>query len=195
MINFDNSSFVTSFVKKPEDLELNLQEILFVGRSNVGKSSLINSITNKKRLAFTSSKPGHTKLLNYYNVDKKFYLVDAPGYGYGSIGSKDYIAFGKLMESYFKDNINLSLVCFLLDSRRVPNKDDADIFRFLIAKEIPFIICVTKIDKINQSEKAKILKNLKEKEIEIDNKYIFYTSITKKDSLNKLKSFIEQIIE
>ena len=85
MINFENTTFIKSCVDKIDNYKEDLQEVLFIGRSNVGKSSLINLLTNKNRLAFVSSKPGHTRLLNYYLVDTKFFLVDAPGYGYSAI--------------------------------------------------------------------------------------------------------------
>lgn len=194
MINFDNAKFITSFVSKPQDLEQNLPEILFVGRSNCGKSSLINALTNKKNLAHTSSKPGYTKLLNYFNVDNKFYLVDAPGYGFAQNRDKAYLDFGKLMEDYLTDNPYLKLVLLLLDSRRVPNEDDYLIYNYLNSNHIPFAICMTKIDKLNMSEKAKINKNLESKNIKIPAELKYFTSSMDVRSLAKLKEFIEKTI-
>ena len=146
MINFRNTQFIKSSNDKLSRPNDNLKEVLFVGRSNVGKSSLLNCLCNNKNLAFVSSKPGHTKLLNYYNVDKKFYLVDAPGYGF-SFSNKDEINFfAKLMENYFADNKFLSFVVFLLDSRRKINQDDLDIYgKFLCEVSESAETCINRV--------------------------------------------------
>ena len=110
MINFANVNFVKSCPnrkEKPQDVK---PEVLVVGKSNVGKSSLINALCAKKRLAFTSSKPGHTRLLNYYDVDKRFYLVDAPGYGFAKGGVDLDALFGNMMSTYFEDNQKLKQI-------------------------------------------------------------------------------------
>ena len=159
MINFRKISFIksaTSYLDKPEK---NLPEVLFVGKSNVGKSSLINALANNKNLAYTSSKPGYTKLLNYFEVDDKFYLVDAPGYGYTASGNRHVDSFGKMMEDYFA-NPNLKCVVFIIDSRHKLGENDIDFYNFIVANHIPFILVASKIDKLNQSEKAAMKKNL-----------------------------------
>ena len=161
MINFTNVKFIKSspnYLDAPLELS---KEVLIVGKSNVGKSSLINALTKKKNLAHTSSKPGHTKLLNYYNIDNSFYLVDAPGYGYTATGGKHLDNFGKMMEEYF-DNPHLKGVIHLIDSRHEPSKDDKDFYAFLKESNIPFIIIFTKVDKLNQSELSKLNKRRKE---------------------------------
>ena len=165
MINFKNCSFVKSapsISDKPSD---NYPEVLIVGKSNVGKSSLINVLTGRKSLAFTSSKPGHTRLLNYYNIDNKFFLVDAPGYGYAKGGVDLDRLFGEMMESYFVDNHELKLVLLLLDSRREMNQNDVEILDYVRNENISYFLVVTKLDKVNQSEKAKLNKHLKEMNI------------------------------
>ena len=104
MINFLNATFIKSCPNRDERPQGQKPEVLIVGRSNVGKSSLINALTQRKKLAFTSSKPGHTRLLNYYDIDGQFYLVDAPGYGYAKGGIDLDKLFAEMMESYFADN-------------------------------------------------------------------------------------------
>lgn len=157
MIDFSKVEFIKSapsYKEAPFELK---SEIIFVGKSNVGKSSLINALTKRRNLAHTSSKPGFTKLLNYYNVDNTFYLVDAPGYGYTISGSKHLDNFAKMMESYF-DNPRLKGVIFLVDSRHDLTRDDEDFYHYIVDKHLPFVIVFTKVDKLNQSEKAKVKK-------------------------------------
>ena len=159
MINFRKVTFiksVTNYLDKPEK---DLPEVLFVGKSNVGKSSLINALTNNKNLAYTSSKPGYTKLLNYFEVDNTFYLVDAPGYGYTSTGSRHLDNFGEMMEKYFQ-NPHLKLVIFIVDSRHKLGENDVMFYHFLNDNDIPFVLVASKVDKLNQSEKAAMKKNI-----------------------------------
>ena len=190
MINFANVSFIKSCPnrkEKPQDLK---PEVLIVGKSNVGKSSLINALCAKKRLAFTSSKPGHTRLLNYYNVDNKFYLVDAPGYGYAKGGLDLDKLFASMMESYFDNNQELKLVLILLDARRELSIDDQEIINYVKESGYPFFIVVTKIDKVNQKEKAALNKRLKEQSFEPE--CVYYTSSLDNEGLNQLKKGIEK---
>lgn len=191
MIDFSKATFIKSaptLLDKPLD---NYPEVLFVGRSNVGKSSLINALTKRKKLAFTSSKPGYTKLLNYYLIDDKFYLVDAPGYGYTSSGSKHLDAFSKMMESYFQ-NPHLSLVVLLLDSRRTPNEDDLSFVEFLKVSNIKFLIVMSKIDKLNQSETSRMKKNILDAFGEVN---YLTVSINKPQTLEKVKEEIAVAIK
>lgn len=191
MINFANASFVKSATKLSEIPSLYLGEVLLVGKSNVGKSTFLNNITNKKRLAYTSSKPGHTQLLNYYNIDNSLYLVDAPGYGYAAKGVDLDALFGKMMDEYFK-NSRLKLVIVLLDSRRELGENDVEIINYLHEQHIPLLILFTKCDKINQKEKAALLKHIKEVGIEDD--YFFISSLTKVN-IDKVKGYIESKIK
>lgn len=192
MINFKNSTFIKSLTDVKEKPSGQLPEVLIVGKSNVGKSSLINALTGHNRLAFTSSKPGHTKLLNYYNIDNRFFLVDAPGYGFAKGGVDLDRLFGEMMENYFVHNRELKLVLLLLDSRREMNQNDLEILDYVRQENIPYFLVVTKLDKVNQSEKAKLNKHLKE--IDIPNEYIFYTSINQARSLDNLKTAIEKAL-
>ena len=190
MINFANVNFIKSCPsrrEKPQDLK---PEVLIVGKSNVGKSSLINALCNKKRLAFASSKPGHTRLLNYYDIDNKFYLVDAPGYGYAKGGLDLDRLFASMMESYFDQNNELKLVLILLDARRELSNDDQEIISFVKESNVPFFLVITKLDKVNQKEKAALNKHLKSEGYLGEN--VFYTSSLNNDGLNLLKKGIEK---
>ena len=190
MINFTNATFVKSCPnrkEKPQDLK---PEVLIVGKSNVGKSSLINALCGKKKLAFTSSKPGHTRLLNYYEIDGKFYLVDAPGYGYAKTGIDLDRLFASMMESYFDNNHELKLVLILLDARREVSRDDQEIIDFVKESNYPYAVVITKIDKVNQKEKAALNKRLKAQQFAPE--CVFYTSSLDNEGLNQLKKGIEK---
>ena len=190
MINFTNATFIKSCPtrkEKPQDLK---PEVLIVGKSNVGKSSLINALCNKKKIAFTSSKPGHTRLLNYYNIDNSFYLVDAPGYGYAKGGLDLDRLFANMMDSYFDNNQELKLVLILLDARRELSQDDQEIINFVKESGYPFNLVITKMDKVNQKEKAALNKRLKESGFSLD--HVFYTSSLDNEGLNILKKGIEK---
>ena len=192
MINFSNVTFIKSAPSLKEAPNMGYPEVLIVGKSNVGKSSLINSLTQRKSLAYTSSKPGHTRLLNYYDVDHKFYLVDAPGYGYAKGGLNLDKLFGEMMSDYFANSKRLKLVLLLLDARRQFQENDLEILNYLKEYNINYFLVVTKIDKVNQSEKAKLLKHLKE--MEIEEYRIYQTSSLENKTLIKLRSGIEKEI-
>ena len=192
MINYSNAVFIKSASKSSEAPGKVLPEVLLCGRSNVGKSSFINALCNKKKLAYTSSKPGHTQLLNYYEIDQAFYLVDAPGYGYAKGGIDLDALFKKTMDDYFSNNKNLKLIVFLLDSRRDLSDDDITLINYALEKNIPCFSVLTKVDKINQSEKAKLEKHLKEVNLHLDK---FYTSILKPQTFTPVKGYIENHIK
>lgn len=190
-INFSNATFVKSAPSLNEAPQGQFPEVLLVGKSNVGKSSLINALCNKKSLAFTSSKPGHTRLLNYYNIDNKIYLVDAPGYGFAKGGFDLDKLFGEMMNDYFSKATRLKLVLILLDSRRELSNNDIEIINFIREKDINHLLVFTKLDKINQSEKAKLLKHLNEVGIEKDE--IIFTSTLKQRTFDILRNKISSI--
>ena len=186
MINFNVAEFSKSTVDLANAPKDNLPEVLLCGRSNVGKSSFINAITNHKSLAHASSKPGHTKLLNYYKIDNRIYFVDAPGYGYASGGVDLDKLFATTMEDYFV-NPNLKLVLVLLDSRRELSNEDIELINFVDSKHIPLLFIFTKADKLNQKEKAACIKHIKE--VGVGEEY-YFTSILTPQSFDKLKSKI-----
>ena len=192
MINFSNVTFVKSAPTRKEKPQVIKSEVLIVGKSNVGKSSLINALCNKKKMAFTSSKPGHTRLLNYYEIDNQFYLVDAPGYGYAKGGLDLDRLFAQMMESYFDNNKELKLVLILLDARRELSDDDQEIINFVKESNVSYFIVVTKYDKVNQKEKAALNKHLVSEGFNAEQ--VFFTSSLNNDGLNLLKKGIEKSI-
>lgn len=192
---FKSSKFIKSITDIKEAPEKRLSEVLFVGKSNVGKSSLINALTNNKRLAYTSSKPGHTRLLNYFLIDNSFYFVDAPGYGFSTKKDLDYKFYGEMIENYFKNNKYLKLIVFLLDSRHEPTEDDLDFYNYLKSTDYNFIFVMTKCDKLNMSLKSKIVKNLKNVFIDPDLDKLNLVSIKDNRSLLALKTKIEEYIK
>ena len=149
-----NAEFIKSAANKEQFIYDSLLQFAFVGRSNCGKSSLINLICSKKKLAKTSQTPGHTKLVNYFLVNKnhenEFILVDLPGYGYSKASKKTEDDWGTLIESYLTDNKNLKRVFVLIDCRHKPSENDQKIMSFLYFYQIPFIVVLTKIDKISK---------------------------------------------
>ena len=190
MINFSNTTFVKSAPSLKDAPQGQFPEVLLVGKSNVGKSSLINSLCNKKALAYTSSKPGHTRLLNYYNVDNKLYLVDAPGYGYAKGGFNLDKLFGEMMEDYFTNVTRLKLVMVLLDSRRELSEDDLEIIDYLKSKNLSYLLVFTKVDKINQSEKHHLGVELEKHNISKEN--VVFTSTLKPRTMDLLRNLLQK---
>jgi GTP-binding protein len=139
-----------------------LPEYAFIGRSNVGKSSLINMLTARKKLARTSAAPGKTRLINHFRINNEWFLADLPGYGYAKVSKKERESFARMIEEYA--TLRRNLVCFfvLVDARIPPQQLDLDFIEWLGDSNLPFVIVLTKVDKVNQKEKAKNLKALKE---------------------------------
>ena len=139
-----------------------LPEIAFAGRSNVGKSSLINSLLNRKNLARTSSSPGKTVTINFYIINETFYLVDLPGYGYAKASLEARAKWGKMIEKYLRTREQLRAVILLIDIRHAPTKDDVMMFDWIIGNGLEPVIAATKLDKIKRSQKDKQLKLLRD---------------------------------
>lgn len=137
-----------------------LPEIAFSGRSNVGKSSLINTLLGRKKLARVSAEPGKTITVNYYNVDNRFYLVDLPGYGFAKRPPAEKEKWSMLTDSYLRGNENLRLVIQLIDMRIGPTKDDDMMLQWLYDTEMPYIIAATKSDKLNKTQRSRMLDTL-----------------------------------
>lgn len=153
------AEFEASYGLTQQIPQSDLPEIVFSGRSNVGKSSLINKLTNRKNLARVSSSPGKTGTINFYKLDK-FRLVDLPGYGYAKVSKDEKKRWGKLVEGYFMQERNICLVVQLIDMRHPPTKDDIDMINFLCDYSLPFIIAMTKSDKLNKTKREARLKEL-----------------------------------
>ena len=158
-----------------------LPEFLIVGRSNVGKSSFINAIINRKNFAHTSSTPGKTQTLNFYFINEEFYLVDVPGYGYASVDKKTQKKFGLMIEEYLKTREELKRVFLLIDFRHKPMEDDILMYNFLKYYNIPVTIVATKYDKVNMSSRSKCEKAINEAfALQGNDNIIYFSSITKK---------------
>ncbi len=190
-----NSAFLkviaTRISQYPTD---ELPEFLLVGRSNVGKSSFINTLLNKRSLARTSSKPGKTQTLNFYLANNAFYLVDVPGYGYASFNQEQQKKMGMMIEKYLEERDVLKRVFMLVDFRIKPTDDDIMMYQFLKYYDIPVTIIVNKADKVGGSKHDKNLRVIKETiDIVPGDDIIEFSSMTKKgrdEVLNKIESLI-----
>ena len=138
-------------------------EIAFAGKSNVGKSSLINALMNRKSLARTSSQPGKTQTINFYNINDELYYVDLPGYGYASVSKEVKAKWGKLIERYLRNSKQLQCVFLLVDIRHAPSTNDVEMYEWILANGFYPIIIATKLDKIKRSQVQKNVKIIKEK--------------------------------
>lgn len=172
----------------------NKPELLLVGRSNVGKSSFINSIIDRKNYARTSSKPGKTQTLNFYLVNKSFYLVDVPGYGYAAVSDKTREKFGLMIEEYLKSRPNLKHVFMLVDYRHKPTEDDGLMYNFLKYYNVPVTIVATKYDKVGKSQKVKQDKLIHSFfELALGDEIVNYSAVTK-TGRDKIYEKIENIL-
>lgn len=194
-MNIQSAEFVisnTDFRKCPES---NLPEYAFIGRSNVGKSSLINMLTNKKGLAMTSSKPGKTLLINHFIINNNWHLVDLPGYGYATTGKKMREQLKSIIEDYILMREQLTALFLLIDIRHEPQKIDLDFMEWLGENAVPFSIVFTKMDKLSNQrakESVKVYSEaLKEQWEELPP--IFVTSSDKRIGRDELLNYIEQI--
>ena len=143
-----NPKFEISAVGPKQYPNNGLSEIVLVGKSNVGKSSFINTMINRKKLARTSNVPGKTRQINFYNIDEKFYFVDLPGYGFSKMSKKEKIISGKYIEEYLKEGQNIALIIFLVDIRHDPTQDDLLMYDYILRSNLPFIVLTNKADKI-----------------------------------------------
>ena len=143
-----NPQFEVSAVSPKQYPKGNLPEIVLVGKSNVGKSSFVNTMINRKKLARTSSEPGKTRQINFYNIDEKFYFVDLPGYGYSKMSKTEQEKVGNFIEEYLFNRQNISLIIFLIDIRHNPTENDKLMYNYIISSNHPFIILANKADKI-----------------------------------------------
>lgn len=174
----------------PEDKK---SEFLLVGRSNVGKSSFINTLIERKNFARTSSKPGKTQTLNFYKVNDAFYLVDVPGYGYASVSKDTQKKFGLMIEEYLKSRENLKHVFMLIDYRHKPTEDDVLMYEFLMYYNLDITIVATKYDKVSKNGRIKQDKLIKDTLKFDDNEFITFSSVTKKGRTEVLSIIEEKI--
>ena len=143
-----NPRFEISAVSKKQYPKGNLPEVVLVGKSNVGKSSFVNTMTNRKSLARTSNVPGKTRQINFYNMDDKFYFVDLPGYGYSKMSKEEKVISGNYIEKYLEEGQNVTLIILLLDIRHKPTDDDFLMYDYILKSNLPFMVLTNKADKI-----------------------------------------------
>lgn len=160
-----NPQFEISAVNPKQYPKNDLPEIVLVGKSNVGKSSFINTMINRKKLARTSSEPGKTRQINFYNIDQKFYFVDLPGYGYSKMSKQEQEKVGSFIEQYLFNSKKIALIIFLIDIRHSPTENDRLMYNYVISSGKPFIILGNKADKIAPT---KVLDRTKELQKEIN---------------------------
>lgn len=184
----------SNVAKAPKD---QIPEYAFIGRSNVGKSSLINMLMQRKDLAKTSGKPGKTQLINHFKVNDSWFLVDLPGYGYAQISKKKRTIFQYFIENYFKEREQLVCTFVLIDSRHDPQKIDLEFMRFLGENQIPFCIVFTKADKLGSSKLNKQITSYKKKLLQHWESLpqTFITSSSSKLGREQFLEFIEAINE
>lgn len=175
-----NVEFITSAVKEEHFPENDLPEVMLCGRSNVGKSSFINSMINRKKMAYISSRPGKTQTINFFNINDKMMFVDVPGYGYAKVSRKQREEFGKMIEEYITTRNQLKLAVLLVDFRHNPTEDDILMYNFLKYYNIQTLVVGTKLDKVNKTARAKHEKNIKASiEFDSSDQFIRYSSETK----------------
>lgn len=184
------------FVKSVADtnfLESDYNEVAFVGRSNVGKSSLINFITSRKHLAKTSSTPGKTKLINYFLINDEFLLVDLPGYGYAKVSQKEKTNWADFLEKYLLQSKNLKCVYVLLDVRRTPTNQDEEMLNFLYFNRISFKVVITKTDTLSRSQVGNQIFMITSK-LSLNRKDVLVTSSMDRKGQQELLDSIEQFV-
>lgn len=187
------------FVKSAHTIEdypyNNLPEIAFAGRSNVGKSSMINTILNRKGLARTSSKPGHTRSINFFDIDNKFYLVDLPGYGFAKVSEEEKEKWQSLINDYLHYRENLKGIVMIVDARHKPTGQDKMMLNWIREFRIPKIISATKADKLSNNEKAKQKKVINNTlGLTEEERFTFFSAKTA-EGKKQIFSFINQIIK
>lgn len=180
-MNIKQSEFIISAVKREQYPIDGMPEVAFVGRSNVGKSSIINAITNRKKLAKTSQTPGKTRLINFFLINKEFYLVDLPGYGYAKVSKTEKASWGKTIELYLNDRAELKRVVLLVDCRHKPTSDDITMLEWTKHFGYDYVIVATKSDKLSNNDLKKSEKIIKETlKLGKEDKLFFFSSLNKK---------------
>lgn len=179
-INTHNAEILLSAANKSHYPQDEIPEIALAGRSNVGKSSFINTLLNRKNLARTSGKPGKTQLLNFFNIDNQLRFVDVPGYGYAKVSKTERAKWGRMIEEYLTTRENLRAVVSLVDFRHEPSEDDVQMYEFLKYYEIPVIVVATKADKIPRSKWNKHESVIKKRlDFDKNDDFLIFSSVNK----------------
>lgn len=193
-MNYNKAEFEFAAGKASQLPESTMPEVIFSGRSNVGKSSLINKIVNRKTLARVSATPGKTATINFFKVDK-FHLVDLPGYGYAKVSHSEKQRWAELMEGYFNQNRCFSLVVQIVDMRHAPSKDDMDMIEYLYSNGFPFVIVFTKKDKLKKTQQLKRLQELEDELSDYaDVPKITFSAVTG-EGTDEIRNIIEEYVD
>ncbi|MBE5036483.1 YihA family ribosome biogenesis GTP-binding protein [Subdoligranulum sp. DSM 109015] len=187
-MNYNLSEFQASYGLSSQLPESDRPEFVFSGRSNVGKSSLINKLCNRKNLARVSATPGKTATINFYRVDN-VYFVDLPGYGYAKVSNAERQRWDDLINSYFEAERHLTILVQLLDSRHAPSADDRQMLEYLRYHRIPFVAALTKGDKLKKSQQAAALAEFESLLAEYDCRKVFLTSAENGQGVEELRSY------
>ena len=194
-VNVNKAKFEISAVSKKQYPQTIVPEIALVGRSNVGKSSYINMMLNRNNIARTSSTPGKTREINFYDIDKKLYFVDLPGYGYAKVSKEKKEKWGQFLEEYLNNRQQLKLVIHLVDIRHTPTKDDVIMSDWIKAKGVDYIVLASKLDKISKSQIKPRLNDIRKTlDIPEDVEILPYSAKTK-DSRELIWNKIEKILQ
>jgi GTP-binding protein len=186
--------FITSAVKKSDYPNDELAHVVFAGRSNVGKSSFINSLLNVKNIARVSQTPGKTRLINFFLVNETFYLVDIPGYGYANVSHNELIRFANMIDEYLT-HPKIKIAVLLLDIRRIPNQDDLLMYQYFRSINTKTLIILTKADKLSNNQRAKQINLIKKTLPNITNEEIITYSIKTRENQDKIWSVLETSLE
>ena len=189
-MKFENAYFEGAAGTSEQLPVSDLPEVVFAGRSNVGKSSLINKLLNRKSLARVSSKPGKTATINFYNLESAR-LVDLPGYGFAKVSASEKKRWAELIDGYFAQERDLRLVVLLIDSRHAPSNDDLTMLNFLIECEFPMVIVLTKIDKLKPTERKARLAALPD-ELDVDWEHMLPFSAETGEGVEELRALITE---
>ena len=192
-MKIESAEFVTSVVNRQDILDTKMPEFAFVGRSNVGKSSIINDLVGKKGLAKTSSMPGLTKMVNYFIINHRFYFVDLPGYGYAKASKEHQGVWSSLIGDYLLMSENLKMVFLLLDIRRTPSELDKIMINFMLENNLPFTIVATKADKISAMAQKVAIEKISQ-ELGMRKELIFVHSSNTSFGREKLLEYIDAVI-
>jgi GTP-binding protein len=190
---FEKQQFIKSAFSLSEMPKQRLPEVILCGRSNVGKSSFINSFFNRKDLAKVSSTPGKTRSINFYEIDSKFYVVDLPGYGYAKTSKAERAKWSKLIGEFISKSSHVRLAIHFIDSRHKPTELDNHLNKLLHELNIPYIILLSKVDKLKQSEVNLARKNLEKffPDIDLNSNVVFYSSLELRGKKEITKLFEE----
>ncbi|MDO4863242.1 MAG: ribosome biogenesis GTP-binding protein YihA/YsxC [Ruminococcus sp.] len=193
-LNYNNAEFVAAYGKFSQIPAPERMEIAFAGHSNVGKSTLINKLFNRKNLARVSSVPGKTATINFYGLDNIFF-VDLPGYGYAKVAKSEKERWSGLIEGYLGSDRDIRLVFMLVDMRHAPTKDDVDMINYLIDTEMPFVIVLTKADKLKKTEREKRMEAFRGEIPSFDDIHVIPFSSMTFEGVDELRQIVEDVTE